>query len=207
MLLRKFYKFIKFKTVSKMFAANSLYVGPDSTRLAKFECGFQHWTIMSSNPSQVNALASLAHAMVKKQCFNNIASFFGISVFVACTHPLFVLPFDPILHHRLFFPTEISVRREWMLCTLELSEYWSHGNVKVTDVTSAALSLHLVCRFVHGMFILTIGNHNGIFPVHYFSEMLRVKPCLDIGPVSGWAWKVHLNHPESHQFDIVNGLE
>ena len=51
MLLRKFYKFIKFKTVSKMFAANSPYVGPDtsSTRRAKFECGFQHWTIMSSN--------------------------------------------------------------------------------------------------------------------------------------------------------------
>ena len=52
MLLRKFYKFIKFKTVSKMFAANSPYVGPDSTRHAKFECGFQHWTIMSSQISQ-----------------------------------------------------------------------------------------------------------------------------------------------------------
>lgn len=72
MLLRKFYKFIKFKTVSKMFAANSPYVGPDSTRRAKFECGFQHWTIMSSNLTKSqshNALASLVHAMVKKQCY------------------------------------------------------------------------------------------------------------------------------------------
>ena len=49
MLLRKFYKFIRFKTVSKMSAANSPYVGPDSTRRAKFKCGFKHWTIMSSN--------------------------------------------------------------------------------------------------------------------------------------------------------------
>ena len=83
MLLRKFYKFIKFKTVSKMFAANSPYVGPDSTRRAKFECGFQHWTIMSSNLTKSqshNALASLVHAMVKKQCYSLFYVYIGRGV-------------------------------------------------------------------------------------------------------------------------------
>ena len=61
MLLRKFYKFIKFKTVSKMFAANSPYVGPDSTRRAKFECGFQHWTIMSSNLTNLKVTMRSLH--------------------------------------------------------------------------------------------------------------------------------------------------
>ena len=97
MLLRKFYKFIKFKTVSKMFAANSPYVGPDSTRRAKFECGFQHWTIMSSNLTKSqshHALASLVHAMVKKQCYipalmNNLWVFI-YNVSTCLTNPVLI---------------------------------------------------------------------------------------------------------------------